>query len=80
MTYIETVERSGATDHEVRAAVWGYNTLRPPRLTPVGIVRDLMWELHRFRAARLGVRTTCAFLILRVLQRVAYNAGWRMGR
>lgn len=80
MTFIDTAGLPGPSDHEVRAVVWGYDTLRPPRLTPVGIVRDLMWELHRFRAAHLGVRTACAFLILRVLQRVAYNIGWWMGR
>ncbi len=64
-------------DHEVRAAVWGYDTLRPPTLTPANLARDLLWEIHQFRAARLSLRTAVAFLILRLFQRSAYNLGWR---
>ncbi|MDG6987524.1 MAG: hypothetical protein JRN71_07150 [Nitrososphaerota archaeon] len=73
MTYIHLRE------HEVGAITWGYNTLRPPRITPVSLAKDLLWEMHQYRAAKLNLATSMVFLGLRILQRVAYNLGWGSG-
>ncbi len=65
--------------HEIGAVTWGYDTMRPPRVTPGNMARDLLWEIGRCRAARLPMATVAGFLVLRILQRVAYNTGWREG-
>ena len=70
MTYIHL------RGHEVGAITWGYDTLRPPRITPVSLAQDLIWEIRWYRAAKLDFATSMEFLGLRVLQRVAYNLGW----
>ncbi len=66
--------------HEVGALRWGFDTLRPPGLTPGNLARDLLWELGQCRAARLALPSVAGFLLLRILQRIAYNLGWWEGR
>jgi hypothetical protein len=73
MTYIHLRE------HEVGSITWGYDTLKPPRITPVSLANDLLWEMRQYRAAKIDFVTSMKFLGLRVLQRVAYNLGWRSG-
>lgn len=53
--------------------------LRPPPATIRAIYHDLRWHAALYREDGLPLRLRVAFLGLRVVQRVAYNAGWRDG-
>jgi len=61
------------------AATPGPQGLAPPSASVLGIWRDLRWHDRLYRLDGLDRRTRCAFLGLRVAQRIAYNWGWRRG-
>jgi len=63
----------------VLAQAWDIRSLEPPRLTLRSLMQDLSWEVRQLRASRPGSGTWLAFLFLRALQRIAYNAGWSKG-
>lgn len=73
MTFLQTPQDSRM------AQAWDVRTLEPPRLSLHSLAQDLSWEVRQLRASQLTIRTSLGFLILRVLQRIAYNAGWSMG-
>lgn len=50
--------------------------LRPPRLTIANLALDLVKHIHVYRRNHLSTLTAAAFLLLRVLQHVAYDRGW----
>ncbi len=54
--------------------------LRPPAATPQELWRDLRWHAALYREDGLSLQERSAFLALRVIQRLAYNAGWHSGR
>jgi len=54
--------------------------LRPPSATPSELLRDLRWHAALYREDNLPLKDRSAFLALRVVQRLAYNAGWLVGR
>lgn len=56
-----------------------WDGLRPPSATPDQLLADMRWHLALYRQDGLGRRDKLAFLALRVVQRLAYNAGWRAG-
>lgn len=58
----------------------GWRGLEPPPLSLGVIFDDLRWHLALYRHDEMPPRDVVAFLALRVLQRVAYNAGWHHGR
>ena len=64
---------------EVNAPSWSYRTLRPPRLTIPNLARDLAWHFQLYRRRGLSTERVVAFLLLRIVQRVSYNVGWREG-
>lgn len=53
--------------------------MKPPALTPMAILADLRWQFALYRTDRLPVRTTLAFLALRVLHLIQYQRGWKRG-
>lgn len=53
--------------------------LRPPPATPAEIARDLRWHAALYREDGLPWRVRAVFLLLRVVQRLAYNLGWSIG-
>lgn len=53
--------------------------LDPPPATPCTIARDLRWHRKLYRLDALSWRTQLGFLVLRVVQRIAYNLGWWFG-
>lgn len=53
--------------------------MEPPRATPLTLWRDLLWHWRVYRMDGLPLTTRLAFLVLRVVQRLAYNRGWRRG-
>lgn len=55
------------------------NELIPPPLSPRTVGAELWSAWASYRQHRLPLRDSFAFLCLRVLQRVAYNAGWHAG-
>lgn len=57
----------------------GPQGLDPPAATPRQLWRDLRWHARLYRLDGLERRTRWGFLVLRVLQRLAYNLGWRRG-
>jgi len=73
MTFLQTPRDS------VIAQAWDIRTLEPPRLTFWSLAEDLQWEVRQLRALQLGLGTSVGFLILRALQRIAYNSGWSQG-
>lgn len=66
-------------DRRRRAKVRGVPGLEPPRATPLTLWRDLLWHWRVYRMDGLPLTTRLAFLVLRVVQRLAYNRGWRRG-
>ena len=74
MTHIHIAESS-----EVNSPEWSYQTLRPPAITIQNMARDLAWHLRLYKVDRLPSSVILQFLLLRVVQRVAYNMGWRKG-
>ncbi|MFQ6059884.1 MAG: hypothetical protein ACE5KV_01120 [Thermoplasmata archaeon] len=68
-------------DHsEVNSSSWTYDTLRPPKLTPYNTWKDLTWHYRRYRSRRLDIKTIILFLLLRMIQRISYNVGWKRRR
>lgn len=57
----------------------GWKGLRPPSATPWEIWRDVRWHAALYREDGLRLPERAAFLTLRVVQRLAYNAGWWAG-
>jgi hypothetical protein len=53
--------------------------LTPPSAGPISIFKDLRWHSRIYREDGLSRFDRTAFLALRVLQRIAYNLGWRFG-
>ena len=53
--------------------------LRPPSALPSMIWRDLQWHRSLYQEDRLPLVDALSFLILRVVQRLAYNLGWYIG-
>ena len=53
--------------------------LAPPPATPQAILADLRWHWAVYREDGLPLRDRLAFLGLRIVQRLGYNAGWRAG-
>ena len=60
------------------ASVW--KGMQPPKLTWRSVITDLRWHnrLYIINRLRFGIR--CQFLILRILQLVAYYFGWKRGQ
>lgn len=58
----------------------GWRGLEPPPLSISTALNDLRWHAALYRHDGLSARETLGFLALRVVQRVAYNAGWLFGR
>ncbi len=54
--------------------------LSPPPATPGAILADLRLQWAHYREDDLPARDRVAFLGLRIVQRLAYNLGWFMGR
>ena len=55
------------------------NELVPLRITLRSIWEDLRASWKLYKLANVPISDRAAFLALRVLQRVAYNAGWKAG-
>ncbi len=55
------------------------SALRPPELTIANLAKDLARHIGVYRDNRLNMRTAVAFLVLRVLQHMAYDRGWNRG-
>lgn len=53
--------------------------LRPPSALPDALLRDLAWHRALYEEDGLPRSEQCAFLALRIVQRVAYNIGWHAG-
>jgi hypothetical protein len=53
--------------------------MKPPALTPMAVLADLRWQFTLYRTDKLPVRTTLAFLALRVLHLIQYHRGWKSG-
>ena len=64
---------------EVSTPDWSYDTLKPPKLNLRNMARDLKWHLWLYKKASLPYKIVVMFVVLRILQRVAYNIGWRKG-
>ena len=54
--------------------------LTPQSLEPTVLVSDLLADSRSYRAAGFGPKDRLTFLCLRVLQRLAYHVGWKLGR
>lgn len=54
--------------------------LDPPSHSPSAIWEDLRWHARIYQMEGLGPGTRLGFLVLRVVQRLAYNLGWHEGR
>ena len=52
------------------------NELIPPRLSPKTLAAELRSAWISYRRYSLPMRDRLVFLCLRILQRLAYNAGW----
>lgn len=61
------------------AGTGAWEGLRPPPATLPALWQDLQWHAALYREDGLPWRDRAFFLSLRVLQRVAYNAGWHRG-
>ena len=53
--------------------------LRPPPASPSELWRDVRWQAALYREDALPLRMRATFLAFRVVQRLAYNAGWHVG-
>lgn len=53
--------------------------LRPPSLTPQELWKDLAWHHALYVEDGLSRKDRLTFLGLRLVQRIAYNIGWRRG-
>ncbi len=73
MTFLQTPRDS------VRAHAWDIRTLEPPRVTPRSLAQDLAWEVRQLRGSKIKYASVVAFLMFRLLQRIAYNGGWFLG-
>lgn len=62
-----------------RGSASGPPGLDPPPASLAAIWQDLSWHHRIYRMEGLPFRIRCTFLALRVVQRLAYNTGWRRG-
>lgn len=60
---------------EITAPEWSFNTLRPP-LRFGEVLWDLRYQWRGYCGRCLPLARRVGFLLLRVIQRVAYNWGW----
>ena len=60
-----------------RARAW--NGLEPPPIFVRDMLDELRWHAALYRQDGIPPSTRIRFLVLRVLQRVSYNAGWLWG-
>jgi len=54
--------------------------LAPPPASSLAIFHDLRWHWRLYAEDELPWRDRFFFFFLRVVQRIAYNLGWRRGR
>ena len=57
-----------------------HSELLPPRLSVSNLIHELAKAHSEYRAANLPASTRVVFMLLRVIQRMAYNAGWAAGK
>ncbi len=50
--------------------------MAPPPLTPLDVFADLRWQFALYRADRLSLSVTTAFMALRIIQLIQYRRGW----
>lgn len=62
-----------------RSYIDGPPGLDPPPASLSAIWQDLIWHNRIYSMEGLPLKTRLAFLGLRVVQRIAYNTGWRRG-
>lgn len=62
-----------------RARPSAWNGLEPPPIFAREMLGELRWHAALYRQDGIPLRARLGFLGLRVLQRVAYNAGWFWG-
>ena len=72
MTYFEIKKLS-----EIKEPGWNYNTLRPP-LELHEILMDFKYQWRTYSQSNLRFQKKMRFIILRFMQRFAYNFGWRL--
>ena len=70
MTFFEIKEIS-----EIKEPGWNYNTLSPP-LHLSEILMDFKYQFLTYSKSNLTLKKKLGFIILRVMQRFAYNLGW----
>lgn len=72
MTYFEIKEFS-----EIKEPGWNYNTLKPP-LDLQEILMDFKYQWWTYSQTKLRFQKKLKFILLRFMQRVAYNFGWML--
>jgi len=72
MTHFEIKEVS-----EIKEPGWNYNTLKPP-LDLREILMDFKYQWWTYSQTNLSFQKKLKFIILRFMQRFAYNSGWML--
>lgn len=70
MTHFEIKEFS-----EIKEPGWSYNTLKPP-LEFNEILMDFKYQWRMYSQSNLRFQKKLRFILLRFMQRFAYNFGW----
>ena len=56
-----------------------WDGMKPPQLTLYTLWADLNWHNQLYKINQLNLKNRLGFLILRIIQMVAYFQGWKKG-